>query len=384
MLWFYKRGIIVHPTQAENEYEVSMSMPRVHLAKSGKLFLISLCVAYFVGCGSSHPPVPKEEQQADAKATRPVVKNLSIIPANADELFVFSQDSGARSDKVVGYFDFQAKDEDTGYFIRDLSSNDMSYLERDYGSEDAFAKEVEATLASDIDITPTDIIFLIDTSYSVVLSKADSELIKEANKLATAIATDDQSNNVPRYRTFADKVSAIQTGSGEEPFNNISFESQSGGGTSLYQAIQLGLEDLKNSKASSMEPVLFVFTDGKENASPAEYTLETILAAINQYQIPIYIVGLGDVDVDVLNFIASSSNGRFISAQDVTDLSSVFDQILRSIPVNYTAIYRPTRRTGNIEFKFEINYSKASANIVDSFDVDAIMGVDPVMEQPVE
>ncbi len=308
---------------------------------------------------------------------RPNITNPDVADVRINDLtsqgFQFQPDVGTRSDKVVGIFAFSLSDITNGGFIRDLNNSHMRFLERPFGSEDEYVEEVEATQSSEIEITPIDVIYLIDNSFSVVQASADDELIDQANSLANSISQLNSSNDGPasttRFRTFADMVSPLATSASDEPFDAIDFEEQ-GGGTALYEGIQTSLLDL----SASAEPLLFVFTDGRENASAPGFDLDLITTTAQQFGIPVYIVGLGDVNSAALTTVASESGGRFFQASSTSELAQAFQNVLRSIPVNYTVRYRPTQRTGHIEFQFVVDYTGATDSVTDNFDVDMILG----------
>jgi hypothetical protein len=309
-----------------------------------------------VGNGSGTPQLP-----------------VSEIIIEHDGNFTFQQDSGSRADKVIGLFEFRLRDVTNGRFVRNLNSSNMIFEERQIGSEEPFIVEVEATQSSGIEITPIDVMYLIDTSFSVVQAGAKDELIRQANNLANEInnrnlASGAVSESI-RYRTFADSVSSLQTSTSASPFDQVTFEER-GGGTALYEGIELALSDL----STSAQPVLFVFTDGRENASSPGYNLELILNSATNYGIPTYIAGLGNVDSSILNQIATSSGGQFFQAESVDQLPVVFEDVLYSIPAQYTVSYRPTQRTGHIEFQFVVEYGDAVDMVSGDFNVDEILG----------
>ena len=298
------------------------------------------------------------------------VTEISISPLSMDD-FRFEQDVGERSDKVVGSMDFYLLDSERENYIRDLSTDNMEFLVRNFGSSGDFTEEVEATKASEINTTPINIHYLIDVSYSVVEAQANDELITRANELVNNIRqiNAETSTSDVTYRTFGDIISPLITSNLSNPFDALEFEGK-GGGTALYQAIQLALEDLE----SSPDSVLFVFTDGKENASASGFNIDKIIQTATASGIPIYLTALGDdVDTEALNKIATDSEGSFFQALDKNTLEQAFQNILNRIPVKYTAVYRPTQRSGHVEFQFKVTYNGVSTFITDDFDVDAIL-----------
>lgn len=320
-----------------------------------RLFCIALMLMILVGCGSSG---------GDNDAS------ISVNPVDEAEKFIFTQDTGNRSDKVVGRMYFTVTDNDGGY-IRNLSLENFTFLERDFGSDDEYSVEVEATQDSGLEVYPMNVLYLIDTSYSVAESGADTYLIKQANNLAMKIKeinNNMSSADITKYITFSDNVGLAQTSNSSTPFSNLQFDDD-GGGTALYQAMHTALEELKGLE----NPLLFVFTDGRENASPAGFDKDLVIQTAQEYGVKVFIAGLGDVDKDALTDIAVGSNGYLGIAKTSKQLASAFEHVLENIPVTYNAIYRPTQRSGHKEFRFKVTYKYFSGFIVDDFDVDGIL-----------
>ncbi len=346
--------------------------------KSYTSFMI-LSLLTLTGCGGDTGLTPHIEHNTQNNTTAnldgtPSTPQIAVseITIEHNNSFHFLQDTGNRSDKVVGLFEFTLRDVTNGRFIRNLNNSNMTFLERQLGSDEAFIMEVEATQSSEITVTPIDVMYLIDTSFSVVQANAGQELITQANNLANEINNRNQStgavSDTIRYRTFADSVTPLQTSTAANPFDQMTFEER-GGGTALYEGIELALSDL----STSAQPILFVFTDGRENASSPGYNLALILNSAANRNIPIYIAGLGNVDSNVLNQIAITSGGQFFQAESVEQLPNVFEDVLYSIPAQYNVRYKPTQRTGHIEFQFVVEYGDAFDMITGDFNVDHIL-----------
>lgn len=332
-------------------------------------YLSIVCIAstILLGCGGGGGPVIPEKAKSTVRTS-----SISLNPLTENG-FDFYPDTGNRSDKVIGTMEFTVSDLTNGGYIRDLTTENFKISERDFGTEDEYVVEVEATQDSDLEVTPIDVLYVIDKSFSVVESSADDDLIRQANSLAAEIKKINDlglsTDSSTKYISFGDKVDALRTSSSDSPFNSLVFE-EKGGGTALYQAIYTALTTFD---VNSKNPLLFVFTDGRENASAVGYDKQTVITLAQDYGIPIFIAGLGNVDKTDLEDIASNSGGEVFIADDVDQLAEAFNDLLRSIPVTYTAVYRPTQRSGHKQFQFTVTYSNASDNIVDDFDVDAIL-----------
>ena len=109
-----------------------------------------------------------------------------------------------------------------------------------------------------------------------------------------------------------------------------------GGWTAFYESVYIGLQNLqtfeKNSPARVF-PALIAFTDGYDNNSVAN--LASILASSHRSQIPIYTVGLGNVDQGNMRNMAHSSGGNFVHVTQSSDIDDAFQIILHQMNSSY-------------------------------------------------
>jgi Ca-activated chloride channel homolog len=125
--------------------------------------------------------------------------------------------------------------------------------------------------------------------------------------------------------------------------------------TALYDAMIAGLEEVR--KADGIK-VLVALTDGQDNLSKS--TWKDVVAAANKYEIPIYIVGLGNVTTDTLSQIAKSTKGQFYFTTTSNSLSTVYTAISKQIQAFYELLYRSPNLTSisntrEIEVSFNID-----------------------------
>lgn len=127
--------------------------------------------------------------------------------------------------------------------------------------------------------------------------------------------------------------------------------------TALYDAMITSIDEIK--KADGVK-VLVVLTDGQDNSSKAKWN--EVVDKANKEDIPIYIIGLGDVNIDTLTLIAKSTKGQFYFTQSSTSLNTVYAEISKQVQAFYNLVYSST------------NFSPAdsSRQIELSFDLDSI------------
>ena len=126
------------------------------------------------------------------------------------------------------------------------------------------------------------------------------------------------------------------------------------GVTALYDAMASSLEEIKNAYGLK---VMIVLTDGEDNSS--QETLESVIAKSKRENIPVYVVGLGDVNKDVLQKIADETNGEFYFTQSASTLESIYQSIRKKIQAFYDLVYESPNFSANdtareIELSFDV------------------------------
>lgn len=107
------------------------------------------------------------------------------------------------------------------------------------------------------------------------------------------------------------------------------------GSTALYDAIHEGLEKLDEQEGIKIAVVL---TDGHDNASLKNH--HHIIKAANKKEIPLFIIGLGNVNHGMLEFMAKQTKGEFFHTSESSTLDSVYNKISRKIQAFYRLKYQ--------------------------------------------
>lgn len=111
--------------------------------------------------------------------------------------------------------------------------------------------------------------------------------------------------------------------------------------TTLYGAMDRGIEMLNNYNKAVDEKVLVTFTDGRDNNTDSP---STVRSRIVTSKYPRYVIGLegkGDYDEVALRGLASQDN-YFVSAYDKVSLSYAFDEIFDMISTTNSIQYDRT------------------------------------------
>ncbi len=107
--------------------------------------------------------------------------------------------------------------------------------------------------------------------------------------------------------------------------------------TSFFDAVYMGLEDAHNFSMinSNYLPAVLGFTDGYNNDSG--HTLSDVVAASNNWQIPVYTLGFGDADVTTLENLANQTGGRYFYSPDSGELQEIYNLISGQLKNLYVA-----------------------------------------------
>lgn len=125
--------------------------------------------------------------------------------------------------------------------------------------------------------------------------------------------------------------------------------------TALYDAMITGIEEIK--KADGIK-VLIVLTDGHDNNSRS--SINDIIKKAKQEDIPIYIIGLGDVNKELLQQIATATKGQFYFTESASSLDEIYATISKQIQAFYNLVYISPNlssidATREVELSFDID-----------------------------
>lgn len=115
-----------------------------------------------------------------------------------------------------------------------------------------------------------------------------------------------------------------------------------GGGTALFGAILTGLNELEQLGDKHLK-ALVVFTDGDDTASSRSF--EEILTITSASAVPIFAVGVGEANTEVLQRLANASRGRYFPA-DAAALASIYDLISRTLKASCLLSYPSSAQPG--------------------------------------
>ncbi|MBQ3446418.1 MAG: VWA domain-containing protein, partial [Synergistaceae bacterium] len=207
---------------------------------------------------------------------------------------------------------------------------------------------VEFDKVWDVDIRPPsatgslgsaslDIVFVID--YSASMNENDStQMFKTLSRNFVNKLRDGKDRGaVVKFVDFATVVSGLTTDKAEltRAINGISYDEfdadgyghyGTDGSTGLHEATQLLM-----TSSSGYRYIIFL-TDGQDTRTP-QYSYDGIIAQAKADSIVIYTIGLGTADEDLLQKIASGTQGKYYhataseSSGELLDLDKVYEEI---------------------------------------------------------
>lgn len=104
--------------------------------------------------------------------------------------------------------------------------------------------------------------------------------------------------------------------------------------TALFDAIDEGMNIMDVEDGIK---IVVVLTDGIDNAS--KIMSEDVIENALEKEIPIYMIGLGEVNKDVLNTIAENTNGEFFHTNNSNSLDSIYNVVSSKIQAFYDLRY---------------------------------------------
>jgi tight adherence protein B len=149
------------------------------------------------------------------------------------------------------------------------------------------------------------------------------------------------------------------------------------GGTALYDAIAVGATTLQDVEG---ERILVVFTDGADSTS--RIGLEEALQAIAVVGAPIWNVALvtPDQDLEVLEELATRSEGQLIEVQGASGLSAAFETVAQSLTNRFIVSYTGTELGRELDLEITVDVDGATATfsgVLLNPRVDADLGLGP-------
>ncbi len=106
------------------------------------------------------------------------------------------------------------------------------------------------------------------------------------------------------------------------------------GGTAIYDGVNAALRQLEKEKGIR---AIVVLTDGEDNSS--RISLNKLINRAQKANVPVYVIGLGDVNKPVLRKLASKTGGEAFFTEDSRQVKSIYKKISERILSVYELSY---------------------------------------------
>jgi Ca-activated chloride channel family protein len=216
------------------------------------------------------------------------------------------------------------------------------------------------------DGTPVDITsFSSDTQISAALVLDRSGSMDEVGKLrdaqaaARAFIARMQPADQIALIAFNSRIANIQPlTNNRQQLDRAIARLEANGGTALYDSLIGGVDALRDVPGRR---VLLLLTDGQDcrelydcpNEEGSRATLDEAIAYANEYQQPVYVVGLGDrsdardeyrgINENVLRSIASETYGDYFYTPTGDELTALYERLAGDLQAEYALTYTSPR-----------------------------------------
>ncbi|HIF13987.1 MAG TPA: VWA domain-containing protein [Bacteroidetes bacterium] len=203
-------------------------------------------------------------------------------------------------------------------------------------------------------ILPDDYVAPIDNAKAAV-----KDFVSSFNFSKDLISIIGFSNRVDRVLPLTQDTSAIRA---------IIDSMKADYNTALYNAIDTGINMLIQSDGIK---VIIALTDGWDNASIS--TPQSIIDKAKKNDIPIYLIGLGEVNKDTLGYISNSTKGQFYHVKSSNSLKDIYGLISKQVQAFYSLTYVSENISSvdtarKLELRFDID-SLYLSSTPESFDI---------------
>jgi|GEM_PF-732777 len=136
---------------------------------------------------------------------------------------------------------------------------------------------------------------------------------------------------------------------------------EANGSTAFYDALDKGLRALEGRSGIK---VIVALTDGEDNSSSV--SMRRVIRKAKDAGVPLYVIGLGDVNKPVLRKLARQTDGDFYYTTNPKKLRSIYLQISRRVQSIYELVYESpnlasvdTAREVQLQFQLDSFYLEA-------------------------
>ncbi len=204
----------------------------------------------------------------------------------------------------------------------------------------------DGVIKTPVTVAPLGVVMALALDYSGSMLEEDNITgISAIDNLKTATKTlinDMQSDDELELIKFASTVTVLQKFTSDQAklLNAIDSSGNATGATAFFDATYKAVEETVKKKSNNPNKVVIAMTDGQDNSSSK--TSAEVINYAKANSVPVYCVGFGGYDEDVMQQIADETGGLAFFTQDSGELAQIFLNILEIIRDEYSVKYQTT------------------------------------------
>lgn len=228
---------------------------------------------------------------------------------------------------VRAYANVNGEKEKVFGLVGDFTEKDFELIDTQYAIEDF-------KIISDPDAEQVHMSIVMDVSGSMAGTPLEDAKLA-ASDCITHMDSQKQKISLISYSSDASVITA-ETSQKSQLLSGIE-SLDSSGGTNISGAVTSAVNLLEGKSGTK---AMILLTDGQDGNSPEAMQEAVTLAA--QKDVVIFAVGFGDVNADYMRNIAEHTGGKFIKADNSTELSDIYLTLQKYIINNYCFEYTVT------------------------------------------
>jgi len=194
----------------------------------------------------------------------------------------------------------------------------------------------------DMVASPQSIALVLDISASMELRDAIDEMQAAAVSFINNLSAPPDEAEIIRFAkgvepvpapVFTSDPDALKVAINTDPnINPVEFRD----GTAMYDAVERAVTDTA-AQGPGRRRAVVVIADGRDNSSFAD--LNELIDQALEKGVPVFTIGLGDVNAEIMQQLADETGGQYYYAPDESDLDAIYDKISEIISSQYTLAY---------------------------------------------
>lgn len=221
-------------------------------------------------------------------------------------------------------------------FVTGLEEENFLLTENDVGIE-AESMELFA-----LDVLNVSVVLVLDISGSV------GEIIEEIQSAAKTFVEEMGAGDEAAIFTLSDSVENVLGFTSDKALISSTIDGMDVdwlGHTALFDGI-LEVSNYISENALNMRRAMIIITDGEDTASEIE--LADTVSYSAETNLPIFTIGLGENNADVLQVLAGGTGGQYFGAEDSTQLENIYLKIAQILSSQYGIKYQSNINGGNL------------------------------------